>query len=92
MPGTDITINQFGLKGVNVDKNPLQLDNDELTQAQNCIPDVSVGLASIRKRYGLIPFNTNSAAGSVLGGIDMPQVDQSLNGVHTIYIGRGATA
>lgn len=63
-------------------------------QAVNYISDPSAGQSSIRKRPGLIAFNTSGFAGPVLGGIDLPLADQSVvqgTGL-TIFIGRGPTS
>ncbi len=84
-----LVVQGFGLKGVNVDKNPLELDDSELSQAQNAISDTSAGRASIRKRAGLIEFTLTATADVVLGGSDLPLVDLSIHGTHNIYIGRG---
>ena len=88
-----ITIESLGLRGVNVDKNPFELDDAELSQGQNAISDPSTGRASLRKREGLIGINTRAAAaGVLLGGIDLPVQNLSTAGVHWIYIGRGPTS
>jgi hypothetical protein len=87
-----IKIYTFGLKGVNVDKDPIELEDDELQQAQNAVTDVLSGTAALRNRPGLIPFNDRTAAGSVLGGIGVPLVDTKTAAIsHTIYIGRYTT-
>jgi len=88
-----LTVTHMGLAGVNVDKNPLELDSNELTQAQNAISDIPVaGRASLRKRPGLIAFNDAAiTAGAVLGGSDLPLRNESTSGVRNLYIGRGPT-
>lgn len=87
MAGT-IDVQGLGKQGVNVDKNPLELDDNELIQAQNAINDPTAGDSSIRKRPGLIAFTTTSTSGIVLGGIGVP-LQHLLSGTHFIYIGRG---
>jgi hypothetical protein len=86
-----LVVATFGLLGVNVDKNPLELNDGELIQAQNASSDPAAGQSSIRKRPGLIAFNTSTTAGTVLGGSDVPLQDQSHVGNVAIYIGRGPT-
>lgn len=86
-----IVIDTLGLKGVNVDKNPLELDPAELTVGQNCISDPSSGRSSLRKRPGLGGFTTSAMSGAVLGGIGVPLLDLSHVGTIRIYIGRGPT-
>jgi len=84
----DINVTGLGLRGVNVDKNPLELDDNDLIQAQNGISDPAAGNASVRKRPGLVAFTTTSTSGNVLGGIGVP-LQHLLSGTHFIYIGRG---
>mgnify|MGYP001459819777 CR=1 FL=1 len=79
-----ITVTSMGQAGVNVDKNPLELDDNEVVQAQNVISAIS----SLRKRPGLIAFNTAPTAGVVLGGADVPLLNL-LSGSKTFLIGRG---
>jgi hypothetical protein len=86
-----LTVETFGLLGVNVDRNPLELNDGELIQAQNAISDPAAGKSSIRKRPGLLAFTTSLTAGTVLGGIDMPLLDVSSGGTVGIYLGRGPT-
>lgn len=87
-----IVVETMGLRGVNVDKNPLELDPSELTQGQNCISDPSSGRSSLRKRPGLGGFTTSLMSGAVLGGIGVPLLDLSHVGTIRIYIGRGPTS
>lgn len=84
----DLSVTTIGRKGVNVDKNPLELGDDELQKAQNAINDPAAGESTIRKRPGLTPFTTSATAGQVLGGIGVP-LQQLLTGSHFIYVGRG---
>ncbi len=84
-----LTVESFGTKGVNVDKNPLELDDSELVHSQNFISDPSSGQSTIRKRPGLVSFTLAETGGTVLGGINLPLQDKSEFGTHFIYIGRG---
>lgn len=86
-----IRVTALGAKGVNVDSNPLEMDDNALSQAQNVISDPSSGQSSIRKRPGWLGFSTTPTAGTVLGGIDLPLLD-TLTGTHFLYIGRGPTS
>lgn len=87
-----LVVNTFGINGVNVDKNPFELGEGELTSAQNAVSVTTSGRASLRKRPGLLAFTTGSMAGSVLGGIGVPLQDLSASGqALRIYLGRGPT-
>lgn len=89
-----LKVESLGLNGVNVDKDPLELGDNELLQAVNFISDPSSGQSTIRKRPGLIAFNTSTLIGAVLGGCDLPLADQSVvqgTGL-SIYIGRAPTS
>lgn len=86
-----IDLRGLGLQGVNVDKDPLELDAQELRQAQNAIHDPLGVNAGLRKRPGLIEFNTTSLVSIILGGIGVPLLDLTEDGTPTIYIGRGPT-
>lgn len=85
-----IRVNSIGTMGVNVDKNPLELDDNEVRQAQNAISTIGTG-RSIQKRPGLGVFNTTDAAGPVLGGTTVPLIDR-FSGFTTLYLGRGGPA
>lgn len=87
-----IVVDDFGLSGVNVDKNPLELADSELTRGKNVISGPRTGQSSIGKRAGLLRFTASATAGTVLGGVDLPIADQSGAGMHILYIGRGATS
>lgn len=67
-------LNVFGLGslGVNVDKNPINLEDGELSKAQNAIHDPSGSMGGIRKRKGLTKVNSVAAAGAVKGAIGVP--------------------
>ncbi len=84
-----LTVESLGLNGVNVDKNPLELADNELTVAQNAINDPQSGMSSLRKRKGLIRFTTTATAGTVLGGTDLPFANGAPTGLHYVYLGRG---
>ncbi len=86
-----LVVNTFGVKGVNVDKSPFELDEGELVSAQNATSIPSSGRSSLRKRPGLTAFTTSVMAGAVLGGIGVPLLDLSSGGTVRIYIGRGPT-
>lgn len=87
-PIRKILVRQWGIRGVNVDLNPLELDDSDLVQAQNCVVDPGAGQSSIRKRQGLIALTLTSTAGTVLGGVDLPLRDLR-TGTRYVYIGRG---
>lgn len=92
-----LTVTHMGEAGVNVDKSPLELDDNELVQSQNAVSDGargtgSAGTAALRKRPGFIAFNTAAiTAGSVLGGADLPTRNTTNAGIRSLYIGRGPT-
>lgn len=67
-------LNVFGLGslGVNVDKNPINLEDGELVKGQNAIHDSSGSMGSVRKRKGLTKVNAIAAAGAVKGAIGVP--------------------
>lgn len=80
-----IDVKNMGLKGVNVDKDPLELAPEELRQAQNAINNSN---AALRKRPGLAQFNTTDNDGFVMGGTTVPLVDFT-SGFSILYLGRG---
>lgn len=84
-----INVFDMGTSGVNVDKNPLELDDSELTKSQNGITETRAGRSTLVKRPGLILINTDDAEGAVLGGIGVPLLDLSDLSAHFIYVGRG---
>lgn len=72
--GGNISVYGFGSQGVNLVKDPLELDDAEATQLQNAeiLPDESKGgEGSLSKRGGLSAL-TSALAGSVLGIVAMP--------------------
>lgn len=87
-----LVIESLGLRGVNVDQNPLELDDNELTLAQNAVSDPRSGHSTIVKRPGLLRFTTTATAGTVLGGQDLPAENLNPVGLHYLYLGRGPTS
>ncbi len=87
-----LTVRNMGLLGVNVDNNPLDLEDNQLTQAQNAISDPTSGASSVRKRPGFVAFNTSAFGSDVIGGSTLPGPNLSTGGSITIYIGRGPIA
>lgn len=84
-----LKVTDIGKLGVNVDSDPISLQDQELRLAQNAIRDPLGADSGLRKRPGQGQFNTAVTVGAVLGGIGVPLVDKSVNGTLTIYIGRG---
>lgn len=82
-----IRVADLGANGVNTDKNPLELQDGEFTQAQNASTENENGVSTLKKRPGLIKFS-EEASGVVLGGIGIPLSDR-LTGTRLFYIGRG---
>lgn len=89
--GDILKVYNLGERGVNVDSDPIVIEDQELRQAQNAIRDPLGVDSGIRKRPGLVKYNENLASGSIIGGIGVPLTDLSSNGNDrvTIYIGRG---
>ena len=88
MPGK-IDVRALGLLGVNVDKDPLELSDNELRQSQNAIHDQLGVNAGIRKRPGRTAFNSTTLGGTILGGIGVPITNLSAQSDPSIYVGRG---
>jgi hypothetical protein len=84
-----LKLTDIGKLGVNVDADPISLDDQELRSAQNAIRDPLGADSGLRKRPGLLAYNGSLTAGEVLGGICVPLKNLSSGGVVTIYIGRG---
>lgn len=78
----------LGSRGVNVDKDPFQHEDQELTLAQNVISDPLGGELGLKNRPGFIEANAQAAAGSVVGGMGVP-LKNLRTGVRMFYIGRG---
>ncbi len=77
----------IGRLGVNVDTDPLMLDDREVTKAQNAINDPLGG--GLTNRPGLSAFTTTPAAGRVIGGVGVPLANLSGSGIRFFFIGRG---
>jgi hypothetical protein len=90
--GTVLKLYQLGTMGVNVDSDPISLKDQELRLAQNAIRDPLGNDSGLKKRPGLLIFNTILTVGIILGGIGVPLVDLSLNGAQDLFIGRGPTS
>ena len=63
-----LNVYNLGAQGVNVDKNPVELEDGELTKAQNAIQEDG----SLRKRRGLVKVNSVAAAGAIKGAKEVP--------------------
>lgn len=83
---------RLGSMGINVDSDPISLQDQELRLAQNTIRDPLGNDSGVRKRPGLVVFSTSAGSAAVLGGIGVPINDQTSNGTHIILLGRGTTA
>ncbi len=88
----NLVVRNMGLQGVNVDNNPLDLEDNQLTQAQNAVSDPVSGASSLRKRPGLVSFNSPLLSSDVLGGSSVPGPNLSTGGTVTLYVGRGPVA
>jgi hypothetical protein len=87
--GGTLKIYQMGSMGVNIDVDPISIEDLELRLAQNAIRDPLGNDSGLRKRPGLGIYNESLASGEVLGGIGVPVNNQSPNGLQFVYIGRG---
>lgn len=67
-----LNVYNLGSNGVNVDSNPTQLQDGELTKAQNAIHDPLGSEGGLRKRAGLTKVNSVAAAGAIRGGTGIP--------------------
>lgn len=85
----NLKVYELGDKGVNVDGDPIAVEDTELMFAQNAIRDPLGAGSGLRKRPGLAAANSNIAGGAVLGGIGVPVINLSTGGLLTIYVGRG---
>ncbi len=70
--GGKLNVYGLGSLGVNVDANAVNLEDGELTKAQNVIHDPVGSGGGIRKRPGLTKVNSIAAAGSIVGAINVP--------------------
>lgn len=72
--GSMLSIYNLGQLGVNVDKDPLQLEDGELASAQNVIPN-PIGDGALVNRPGLVKLNSVAAADTstgIIGGVGVP--------------------
>lgn len=67
-----LNLYNLGSLGVNVDKNAVQLEDGELSKAQNAIHDPTGSMGGIRKRPGLLKVNSGAVSGSVFGICNVP--------------------
>lgn len=70
--GGILSVYNLGRKGCNVDRDPVQLEDGELTKAQNLTVDQLGADGGVRKRPGLVKINSVAAAGSIVGAIGVP--------------------
>jgi hypothetical protein len=85
MPQGKIDLYGFGNKGVNVTKSPLHLEDGELVNAQNVLPDPRGELGSIKTRDGLTAINGTAMSTPVWGIV---AVAQPIVTTRTVYVGR----
>lgn len=83
----DLTIFGLGSQGVNTDEDPLHLEDNELTKAQNAHPNPAGAASGISSRAGLTKFSV-VGAGAILGGIGVPLANL-FTGASFLFIGRG---
>lgn len=69
---------------MNRDKNPINLEDGELTLAQNAIHDPTGSMGGIRKRPGLTKINSSAVTGSVFGITNVPIAPIT---TRTFYVG-----
>lgn len=87
-----LIIYKLGLMGINVDDDPLTIQDQEFLRTQNAIADPLLG-NGLSKRPGLGVFNTNVTNGVILGGIGVPLSDLTPSSTTlTLYISRGPTS
>jgi hypothetical protein len=86
-----LKVYDLGALGVNVDSDPIMLDDKELRLAQNAIRDPLGADSGLKKRPGLGAWSTTAASSAILGGIGVPLQDLTSHGLHIFFIGRGTT-
>lgn len=86
MPEGKINAFNLGSLGVNVDKSPIHLDDGEWTSTQNAIQDHTGYTGAIRKRPGLVKFNSVALAGSVSGGMGVPLGTNGIVDTARLYV------
>ena len=79
-----LNVFNLGSLGVNVDKNAVQLEDGELTKAQNAIHDPTGSMGGVRKRPGLLKLNSSAVSGSVFGICNIPIAPVT---TRTFYVG-----
>jgi hypothetical protein len=84
-----LKVYDIGKLGLNIDSDPITLEDQELRLAQNVIRDPLGADAGLRKRPGLAVFNTTSFVDIVLGGIVLPTGTLLTTQGTTVYISRG---
>lgn len=90
--GGNLANYNFGGQGVNLVKNPLELEDGEATQLQNAewVPDQSTGgKGALSKRGGLAALNGTPLAGAVMG---MLGLTLKTTYVRTLYAALGSAA
>ena len=74
IPSGVVSVFGLGTGGVNLVKDPILLDDNEVTLAQNVEPFTTAGRTGLRKRPALIPVvptgsvTPTGAGGAILGG------------------------
>lgn len=71
-----IRLLNLGKEGVNVDSSNLHMQEGEVRKAQNVVADANRQNFGLANREGLGRFNASAAAGTVLGGICVPLIDE----------------
>jgi hypothetical protein len=82
----ELKVYDLGKGGVDVQTAPTDLENSELTKAQNAFHDPLGG--GLRNRPGLTALNEATAAGEVIGGYGVPLAN-FFTGTRFFFIGRG---
>lgn len=70
--GGKINVYGLGVKGVNVTKSPIHLDESEIVSAQNAVFDTENLEGGLAMRKGFAKLNSAALAGSVQGMIGVP--------------------
>lgn len=68
----DLRVYDVGQGGVNLVKDPILLDNSELTQAQNAEILVNEAKGALAKRGGLSALNSSPLSGAITGMLGVP--------------------
>lgn len=67
--GNVLNVSNFGQLGVNTDKSPLHLEDNELTKSQNAVQNKAGAAGGLVNRPGLTKFDSDAGAGSNLGAL-----------------------